>query len=61
LEGENIKYSRFINLLKKEKIELNRKILAHLALYDPKSFKALLAKIKTPAKKISSSQDGKSN
>jgi len=61
LEGENIKYSRFINLLKKEKIELNRKILAHLALYDPKSFKALLTKIKTPAKKNSSSQDGKSN
>ncbi len=61
LEGEDIKYSRFINLLKKEKIELNRKILAHLALYDPKTFKALLAKIKVPAEKSSSSQDEKNN
>jgi len=61
LEGENIKYSRFVNLLRKGKIELNRKILAHLALYDPKTFKALLAKIKTPAKKSSSSQDEKNN
>jgi large subunit ribosomal protein L20 len=41
-----ISYSSFINGLKKAKIELNRKILAHLALTDPDTFKAIVKKTK---------------
>jgi len=39
-----ISYSKFINQLKKAKIELNRKILADLAVSDPKAFKAVVDK-----------------
>lgn len=39
-----ISYSRFINLLKKAKIELNRKILADLVVNDSKAFKAIVDK-----------------
>jgi len=38
LKPHNIKYSQFIAGLKKAKIELNRKILADLALNKPKVF-----------------------
>lgn len=37
-----ISYSKFINGLKKAKIEINRKILADLALSDPKTFKTIV-------------------
>lgn len=37
-----ISYSRFINNLKKNNIELNRKILAQLAAKEPKLFKRLV-------------------
>lgn len=40
-----LSYSKFINLLKKNKIELDRKILAQLALDYPKKFEALVKKI----------------
>lgn len=43
----NLSYSKFINMLKKAKIELNRKMLADLALADPKSFKAIVEKVKS--------------
>lgn len=41
----DIKYSKFIYLLKKSNIGLNRKILAQIAVIDPDSFKSLLQKI----------------
>jgi len=39
-------YSTFIGKLKEKNIDLNRKVLADLAENDPKSFKAIIAKIK---------------
>ncbi len=38
LEQHDISYSRFINGLKKAKVELNRKALAELALSEPQAF-----------------------
>jgi len=43
----NLSYSRFTNGLKKAKIELNRKILADLAISDPDTFKAIVEKAKS--------------
>jgi large subunit ribosomal protein L20 len=43
-QGTN--YSKFINGLKKQQIELNRKVLAELAVNDPKAFAALVEKTK---------------
>lgn len=42
-----LSYSRFINVLKKNNISLNRKTLAHLAMHDPKSFSELVALAKS--------------
>jgi large subunit ribosomal protein L20 len=42
-----LSYSKFIHGLKKVKIELNRKVLADLALSDPDTFKAIVEKAKT--------------
>ena len=39
-------YSKMIDALKKNKIELDRKILADLAEHNPKTFAAVLAKLK---------------
>lgn len=39
-------YSRFINGLKKANIDLNRKVLADLAVSDPAAFSALVEKAK---------------
>jgi large subunit ribosomal protein L20 len=39
-------YSRFINGLKKSNIELNRKVLADMAVNDPKAFEVLVGKAK---------------
>ncbi len=36
--SDGLKYSKFINLLKKSNIALDRKILADLAVNDPKTF-----------------------
>lgn len=41
----NLSYSKFINGLKKAKIELNRKILADLVLSDPATFKEIVNKV----------------
>jgi len=43
----NLSYSKFISGLKKAKIELNRKILADLAISDPNTFKAIVEKAKS--------------
>ncbi len=42
LRREGLKYSQFINLLKKNDIELNRKTLAALAYEHPEEFNALV-------------------
>lgn len=39
-------YSQFIGKLNKSGIELNRKVLADLAMNDPKAFKAVVDKLK---------------
>jgi len=46
LTPHGISYSKFINGLKKAKIEIDRKILADLALSDPKTFKSIVDKVK---------------
>ena len=43
---EGLTYSRFINKLASAKVELNRKVLADLALNNPEAFKAVVAKVK---------------
>ena len=45
-ENNGISYSRFINGLKKLNIELNRKILADLAVNSPGTFVQLVQKVK---------------
>ena len=42
--ADSLKYSVFINNLKKAKIEINRKILADLVVKDPETFKAVIKK-----------------
>ena len=44
LTPHGLSYSKFINRLKKSKIELNRKILADLAVNHPKIFEAVVKK-----------------
>ena len=39
-------YSQFMGALKKKQIELNRKVLADLAMNQPEAFKALVEKVK---------------
>ncbi|MDR0579984.1 MAG: 50S ribosomal protein L20, partial [Campylobacteraceae bacterium] len=46
-----ISYSRFINGLSKANVELDRKILAHLAMNDAESFSAIAAKVKAALEK----------
>lgn len=41
--ADGLRYSTFINLLKKSKIELDRKILADLTVSDPEAFKTVVA------------------
>jgi large subunit ribosomal protein L20 len=43
---EGMTYSVFINKLKVQGIELDRKVLADLAMNEPASFKALIQKVK---------------
>ena len=42
----DLSYSRFINLLSKKEIKLNRKVLADLAMNDPKAFEAIVNTVK---------------
>jgi large subunit ribosomal protein L20 len=44
---QGITYSRFIEALKKAKIDLDRKILSDLATNEPKVFAAVLAAVKS--------------
>jgi large subunit ribosomal protein L20 len=43
---EGMTYSQFINKLNEKKIDLNRKVLADLAMNEPESFKKLVASVK---------------
>lgn len=43
---EGLSYSRFMSGLKKAGIELDRKVLADIAVSDPKGFKEIIAKVK---------------
>ena len=43
---EGITYSEFINKLSVKGIDINRKVLADLAMNEPESFKALVASVK---------------
>jgi large subunit ribosomal protein L20 len=43
---EGLTYSQFINKLKVKNIDLDRKILADLAMNNPESFKQLVASVK---------------
>jgi large subunit ribosomal protein L20 len=43
---EGMTYSQFINKLAVKGIDLNRKVLADLAMNNPESFKSLLAQVK---------------
>ncbi len=50
LTPHNISYSRFMNAMKVSGIELDRKILADLAVRQPGAFKAVVDKAKTAVK-----------
>ena len=43
---EGMSYSEFMGLIKKAKIDLNRKVLADLAMNHPDAFKAIVKKLK---------------
>lgn len=43
---EGLTYSQLIHLLKKNNISLNRKMLAEIAVNDPKTFKTIVDKVK---------------
>lgn len=43
---EGLSYSQFMGQVKKSGIELNRKVLADLAMNHPEAFKAILNKVK---------------
>ncbi len=43
---EGLSYSQFMGLVKANNIELNRKVLADLAVHNPTAFKAIVAKVK---------------
>lgn len=44
----NISYSHFIKRLKDQKIELDRKVLANIAVSDPKTFAKIVKEVKKP-------------
>ena len=46
VRAEGMSYSRFIEKLTKSGIDLNRKVLADLALNNPAAFKEIVAKVK---------------
>ena len=48
----DISYSRFMDGLKKAGVDLNRKILADMALNDPTAFSALVSQAKAAVEKV---------
>ena len=51
VEPHGLSYSRFIGSLKDAKIQLNRKMLADLAVRDPKGFEHLVQNVESQASK----------
>lgn len=47
LKEHGMSYSKFIGALKQQKIELNRKMLADIALHHPEIWKTLLEKVRS--------------
>src|SRR6185437_12348958 len=47
--GNDISYSRFIAALNKAQIKLDRKVLADIAIMDPKAFTAIVDQVKSLA------------
>lgn len=45
LDSEGVSYSKFIDTLKKKNINLDRKVLAQLAVYEPEDFKKIVAQV----------------
>ena len=43
---EGLTYSKFMNLVHKAEVNMNRKVLADLAMNQPEAFKAVVAKVK---------------
>jgi large subunit ribosomal protein L20 len=43
---EGLSYSKFMGMLSAKNIDLNRKVLADLAMNEPESFKSLVAQVK---------------
>lgn len=43
---EKLTYSRFVSLMTTKKVELDRKVLAGIAVQDPETFKQIVAKVK---------------
>ena len=46
VDQHDLSYSKFIGLLQKNNVKLNRKVLADMAMNDPKSFSEVLKTIK---------------
>jgi len=46
VRAEGLRYSEFISKLKNNNIDLDRKVLADIAVNSPKAFSAILSKIK---------------
>lgn len=46
VEKEDLSYSRFIDLLKKANIELDRKVLSELVVNDPEAFKQVVKSVR---------------
>lgn len=44
--AQGLSYSKFISGLKKENIEINRKMLSEMAIYDPENFNKLVDMVK---------------
>ena len=47
---EGLSYSKFMGLIHKADVDINRKVLADLAMNHPEAFKAVVAKVKEFAK-----------
>ena len=47
VRAEGLSYSQFMHLLSQKGIEINRKVLADLAMNNPEAFKAIVAEVKS--------------
>jgi hypothetical protein len=56
-----LKYSWFMHGLREENIQLNRKMLSELAIFEPHSFKALVSQVQHMRPTSSSSSSNSSN